>query len=151
MEGGGGVYFEAPRGKNFICPPPPFIHTPPLGGYFQGWGGVYKIRPRNIDHILGGHRLDEQSGLRRIEADFDNVQNGRGRSGGPTSGRAPKSLCSALALRELEKVLAVLAFCEMLSHSTDSLLFRGSAGVTEGVNSSLCDSNPPRPFARYYR
>ena len=37
--GGGGVYFEAPRGRNFIRPPPPFIHPPPLGGYFQGWGG----------------------------------------------------------------------------------------------------------------
>ena len=37
-EGGGGVYFEAPRGRNFIRPPP-FIHPPPLGGYFQGWGG----------------------------------------------------------------------------------------------------------------
>ena len=37
VEGGGGVYFEAPRGRNFI--PPPFIHPPPLEGYFQGWGG----------------------------------------------------------------------------------------------------------------
>ena len=36
-EGGGGVYFEGPRGRNFI--PPPFIHAPPLGGQFQGWGG----------------------------------------------------------------------------------------------------------------
>ena len=52
VEGGGGVYFEAPRGRNFIRPPPPpFIHPPPLGGYFQGWGGVgvYNIRmPLNI-------------------------------------------------------------------------------------------------------
>ena len=39
-EGGGGVYSEAPRGRNFIRPPPPpFIHPPPLDGYFQGWGG----------------------------------------------------------------------------------------------------------------
>ena len=37
-EGGGGVYFEAPRGRNFIRPPF-LIHPPPLGGYFQGWGG----------------------------------------------------------------------------------------------------------------
>ena len=37
-EGGGGVYFEAPRGRNFIRPPP-FIHPPPLEGCFQGWGG----------------------------------------------------------------------------------------------------------------
>ena len=39
-EGGGGVYFEAPRGRNFIRPPPPFIHPPPLEGYFQGWGCI---------------------------------------------------------------------------------------------------------------
>ena len=45
-EGGGGVYSEAPRGRNFIRPPPPFIHPPPLEGSFQGWGGVYKIWPR---------------------------------------------------------------------------------------------------------
>ena len=38
VEGGGGVYFEAPRGKNFIRPPL-FIHPPPLGECFQGWGG----------------------------------------------------------------------------------------------------------------
>ena len=38
-EGGGGVYFEAPRGRIFIRPPPLFIHPPPLEGYFQGWGG----------------------------------------------------------------------------------------------------------------
>ena len=28
-EGGGGVYFEAARGRNFIRPPPP-LHPPPL-------------------------------------------------------------------------------------------------------------------------
>ena len=33
-EGGGGVYFEAPRSRNFIRPP--FIHPPPLEGYLQG-------------------------------------------------------------------------------------------------------------------
>ena len=32
--GGGGVYSEAPRGRNLYAPPP-FIHPPPLGGYFQ--------------------------------------------------------------------------------------------------------------------
>ena len=37
-EGGGGVCFEAPRGRKFIRPPP-LIHPPPLEGYFQGWGG----------------------------------------------------------------------------------------------------------------
>ena len=37
-EGGGDVYFEAPRGRNFIRPPF-FTHPPPLEGYFQGWGG----------------------------------------------------------------------------------------------------------------
>ena len=36
-EGGGVVYFEGPRGRNFIRPP--FYTPPPLGGYFQGWGG----------------------------------------------------------------------------------------------------------------
>ena len=36
--GGGGVCFEAPRGRNFIRPPP-FIHPPPLEGYFRGGGG----------------------------------------------------------------------------------------------------------------
>ena len=29
-EGGGGVYFEAPRGRNFIPPPPPLVIPPPL-------------------------------------------------------------------------------------------------------------------------
>ena len=44
-EGGGGVYLEAPCGRNFFSPL--FIRPPPLDGYFQGWGlGVYKIRPR---------------------------------------------------------------------------------------------------------
>ena len=40
-EGGGGVHFEAPRGREFYTPPPPpvFIRPPPLEGYFQGWGG----------------------------------------------------------------------------------------------------------------
>ena len=45
-KGGGGVYFEAPRCRNFI--PPPFSTPPTLVlGYFQGWegGGVYAIRP----------------------------------------------------------------------------------------------------------
>ena len=37
-EGCEGVYFEAPRGRHFVRPPP-FIHPPPLEGYFQGWGG----------------------------------------------------------------------------------------------------------------
>ena len=41
---GGGVYFEAPRGRNFICPPS-FTRPPRLEGYFQG-GCVYKIWPR---------------------------------------------------------------------------------------------------------
>ena len=35
---GGGVHFEAPRGR--ISYPPPLLYTPqPLEGYFQGWGG----------------------------------------------------------------------------------------------------------------
>ena len=42
-EGGGGAYFEAPRGRNFI--PPPLLYTPhPKEGLFRGGGvGVYKI------------------------------------------------------------------------------------------------------------
>ena len=36
-EGGGGVYSEPPRGRNFIRPP--LLYAPPLEGYFQGWGG----------------------------------------------------------------------------------------------------------------
>ena len=48
MKGGGGVYFEAPRGRTFKTPPPrPPLHTPaPLEGHFQAawlepatWGG----------------------------------------------------------------------------------------------------------------
>ena len=44
-EGGGGVYFEAPRARNFIRPL--LLYTPPpLEGYFQGWGvGVYEFGP----------------------------------------------------------------------------------------------------------
>ena len=46
-EGGGCVYFEAPRGRNFI-PPPPLLHNPPPRRVFSGVGGVgvYKIWPR---------------------------------------------------------------------------------------------------------
>ena len=37
-EGGGGVYLEAPRGKNFMCPPP--FYTPPTPRrVFSGVGG----------------------------------------------------------------------------------------------------------------
>ena len=45
-EGGGGVYFEAPRGRNFI-PPPPFYTPPTPRRVISGVGGVgvYKIRP----------------------------------------------------------------------------------------------------------
>ena len=47
-EGGGGVYFEAPRGRNLIRPPPPF-YTPPtprrvFGRVGGGWGCI-KIGP----------------------------------------------------------------------------------------------------------
>ena len=52
-EGGGGVYFEAPRGRNFIRPPP-FIHPPPLGGYLEGWGGwgCTKIGPVTFSSVF---------------------------------------------------------------------------------------------------
>ena len=45
-EGGGGVYFEAPRGRNFIRPP---FYTPPTPRRVfseMGGVGVYKIWPR---------------------------------------------------------------------------------------------------------
>ena len=49
-EGGWGCIFWGPTRQEFYTPPSPLLYTPPpLGGYFQGWGGgvgVYKIRPR---------------------------------------------------------------------------------------------------------
>ena len=36
--GGWGCIFWGPTQQEFYTPPP-FIHPPPLGGYFQGWGG----------------------------------------------------------------------------------------------------------------
>ena len=36
FQGGGGVCLEAPRGRNFIRPPPSFKHPPPLEGSIQG-------------------------------------------------------------------------------------------------------------------
>ena len=57
-EGGGGVYVvvQAPRGRNFVTPPPSSIHPPQAPeGYFQGWGGVYQMRPRNFIRIGGWH------------------------------------------------------------------------------------------------
>ena len=38
-EGGGGVYFEAPRGRNCIRPPPPFYTPPTPRRVFSGVGG----------------------------------------------------------------------------------------------------------------
>ena len=35
---GVGVYILRPHAAGILYPPP-FIHPPPLGGYFQGWGG----------------------------------------------------------------------------------------------------------------
>ena len=47
-------------------------------------------------------------------------------------------------------MLAGLAFCEMLSQNGHGLLFKGSAGLTGGGESTaVCDPGPPRPFARY--
>ena len=44
----GGVYFEAPRGRNFI-PPPLYIHPPRPEGYFQGGGwGCTKLGPVTV-------------------------------------------------------------------------------------------------------
>ena len=42
-EGGGGVYFE-PHAVGILYPPP-FIHPPPLEGYYQGWGCI-KFGPK---------------------------------------------------------------------------------------------------------
>ena len=42
--GGGGVYFEAPRGRNCIRPPPHYTPPAPRKGFFEGFRGlgVYK-------------------------------------------------------------------------------------------------------------
>ena len=46
-EGGVGVYFEAPRGRNFIPPSPSLKMRPTPRRVFPGvGGGVYKVRPR---------------------------------------------------------------------------------------------------------
>ena len=46
FRGGGGVYISKPPGQGILCPPPSFIHCPPLEGSFQGWGvEVCKIWP----------------------------------------------------------------------------------------------------------
>ena len=81
----------------------------------------------------------------------------RGRFGGQIAGGHPKAflwprqpLFAVLALREREssKVLAGLAFCEMLSEYPQAALHgRFSAGRREG-SAAVCDPNPPRPFAR---
>ena len=53
-EGGGGVYFEPPRGRNFGRPAP-FIRPPPREGIFRGVGlGVYKIWPRIYFQFMPG-------------------------------------------------------------------------------------------------
>ena len=48
---------------------------------------------------------------------------------------------------ESSKVLAGLAFCEMLSQYPHNLHFRGSPGVARW-STAVCDPDPPRPFAR---
>ena len=57
--GGGGGYFEAPRSRNFACPPLSFIRTLPLEGCFQGWG-VYKSGTSMTGRP--GHRAMETDG-----------------------------------------------------------------------------------------
>ena len=37
-KGGGGVYFEPPRGRDVIHPPS--FTPPPVEGYFRGWGCI---------------------------------------------------------------------------------------------------------------
>ena len=55
-EGGGGVYFEAPRGRNFIRPP---LYTPhPWKGICGGWACMKFGPPRSLDH--GSRPLFEQ-------------------------------------------------------------------------------------------
>ena len=46
--GGWGCIFWGATWQEFYTPPPPFIHPPPLEGYFQGWGGwgCLKFSPR---------------------------------------------------------------------------------------------------------
>ena len=61
-EGGEGVYFEAPRGRNFIPPPPPFLYTPPhpqkLIFRVGGWGCI-KVGP--VKMLSGFQELQEIS------------------------------------------------------------------------------------------
>ena len=58
-------------------------------------------------------------------------------------------LCSAGIEREREssKVLAGLAFCEMMSQYPRSA-FQGLCGGHQRRSVAVCDPNPPRPFAR---
>ena len=63
-EGGGGVYFEPPRGRNFIRAPPFYTYTPPTPRrvFCRGGGvGVYKIRPRRTSRF----HLEDQEPRRR--------------------------------------------------------------------------------------
>ena len=60
-ESGGGVFFEPPRIRNCIRPPL-FIRPPPLEGYIQGWGGVYKIWLPREGIITIGDKITGQSG-----------------------------------------------------------------------------------------
>ena len=56
-EGAGGVFFEAPRGRNFIRPP--FIHFPPLEGYFHEWGGWGCIKFGPVSSAFGVQKKKE--------------------------------------------------------------------------------------------
>ena len=120
-EGGGGVYSEAPRGRK----PPPFMHPPPTPRrVFSGvgeWGrvnfGPVAWRTFRIYHtpiMCKWTRPFWGTGCRRLPKSLSSSQAASPRSAGIE--RARKCLQGKHVLR--------------CSHSTHSLLFRGSAGVT---------------------
>ena len=61
-EGGGSVYFEAPRGRNFIRPPPPFYTPPTPRRVFSGVGGwgCIKFGPARHPIMFASLRCQER-------------------------------------------------------------------------------------------
>ena len=61
-EGGGGVYFEAPRGRNFIRPP--LLYTPTPRRVFSGVGGWGCIK---FGPVLNLERTEETKNQKLME------------------------------------------------------------------------------------